>query len=113
MIGGVKYAYIWGPLAAILNLVPYLGAYRWRRPANDHGAGAVQFGQSPCLLVLGFFMAVQFVESNVIIPRMLQGSLNISLLAQLVSTIYWGWLWGAVGIILGRANHRRPQSVLR
>jgi len=27
MIGGVNYPYIWGPLAAVLNLVPYVGAY--------------------------------------------------------------------------------------
>jgi AI-2 transport protein TqsA len=99
LIGGVKYAYIWGPLAAILNLVPYLGAYVGAVPPMI--MALVQFNSVVAVLaVLGFIMAVQFVESNIIMPRMLQGSLNISLLAQLVSTIYWGWLWGAVGIIL-------------
>lgn len=99
LIGGVKYAYIWGPLAAILNLVPYLGAYVGAVPPMI--MALVQFNSiTAVLLVLAFFMVVQFVESNIIMPRMLQGSLNISLLAQLVSTIYWGWLWGAVGIIL-------------
>ncbi len=99
MIGGVKYAYIWGPLAAVLNLVPYLGAYVGAIPPMI--MALVQFNSlTAVLLVLAFFMVVQFIESNIIMPRMLQGSLNISLLAQLVSTIYWGWLWGAVGIIL-------------
>lgn len=99
LVGGVKYAYIWGPLAAILNLVPYLGAYVGAVPPMI--MALVQFNSlTAVLLVLGFFMAVQFVESNIITPRMLQGSLNISLLAQLISTIYWGWMWGAVGIIL-------------
>lgn len=99
LIGGVKYAYIWGPLAAILNLVPYLGAYVGAIPPMI--MALVQFNSVVAVLaVFGFIMAVQFVESNIIAPRMLQGSLNISLLAQLVSTIYWGWLWGAVGIIL-------------
>jgi predicted PurR-regulated permease PerM len=45
-------------------------------------------------------MAVQFVESNIIVPKMLGRQLNINLLAQLISTIYWGWLWGAIGIVL-------------
>lgn len=99
LIGGVKYAYIWGPLAAILNLVPYVGAFVGAVPPMI--MALVQFNSVfAVLMVLGFIMAVQFVESNIIMPRMLQGSLNISLLAQLVSTIYWGWLWGAVGIIL-------------
>lgn len=99
MIGGIKYAYIWGPLAALLNLVPYVGAFVGAIPPMI--MALVQFNSVlAVLLVLAFIMAVQFVESNIILPRMLQGSLNISLLAQLVSTIYWGWLWGAVGIVL-------------
>ncbi|MGB5105136.1 MAG: AI-2E family transporter [Candidatus Zixiibacteriota bacterium] len=99
MIGGIKYAYIWGPLAAMLNLVPYVGAYVGAVPPMI--MALVQFHSvTAVLLVLAFIMAVQFVESYIVMPRMLQGSLNISLLAQLVSTIYWGWLWGAVGIVL-------------
>lgn len=99
MIGGIKYAYIWGPLAALLNLVPYVGAFVGAVPPMI--MALVQFNSVVAvLLVLAFIMAVQFVESNIIMPRMLQGSLNISLLAQLISTIYWGWLWGAVGIVL-------------
>jgi predicted PurR-regulated permease PerM len=95
----VKYAYIWGPLAAILNLVPYVGAYVGAVPPMI--MALVQFNSvTAVVLVFVFFMAVQFVESNIVTPRMLQGSLNISLLAQLISTLYWGWLWGAIGIIL-------------
>lgn len=99
LIGGVQYAYIWGPLAAMLNLVPYLGAFIGAVPPMI--MALVQFNSLvSVVLVLGFIMAVQFVESNIVMPRMLKGSLNISLLAQLISTIYWGWLWGAVGIVL-------------
>ncbi len=99
LIGGVKYAYIWGPLAAILNLVPYVGAYVGAVPPML--MALVQYNSATAVvLVFAFFMAVQFVESNIVTPRMLQGSLNISLLAQLISTLYWGWLWGAIGIIL-------------
>ncbi len=99
LIGGVKYAYIWGPLAAMLNLVPYIGAYVGAIPPMI--MAFVQFDSFLAVaLVFGFFMVVQFIESNIVMPKMLQGSLNISLLAQLISTIYWGWLWGAIGIIL-------------
>lgn len=99
LIGGVSYPYVWGPLAAILNLVPYAGAYVGAVPPMI--MAYVQFGSIwSSIWVLVFFMAVQFVESNLIAPKLLGKQLNINLLAQLISTIYWGWLWGAVGIVL-------------
>ncbi len=99
LIGGVKYPYIWGPLAAVLNLVPYAGAYVGAIPPMimayiQHGT----FVSSVWVFV--FFMAVQFVESNIVSPKLFGKQLNINLLAQLISTIYWGWLWGALGIVL-------------
>jgi predicted PurR-regulated permease PerM len=99
LIGGIKYAYVWGPLAALLNLVPYAGAYVGAVPPMI--MAYIQHGSIlPAVWVFVFFMVVQFVESNIIVPKMLGRELNINLLAQLVSTIYWGWLWGAIGIVL-------------
>ena len=31
---------------------------------------------------------------------MVGDQLNVSLLVQLLATIFWGWLWGAIGIVL-------------
>jgi AI-2 transport protein TqsA len=99
LIGGINYPYVWGPLAALLNLVPYAGAYVGAIPPMI--MAYVQHGSIlPSIWVFVFFMVVQFVESNIIVPKMLGKQLNINLLAQLVSTIYWGWLWGAIGIVL-------------
>lgn len=57
LIGGIKYAYIWGPLAAMLNLVPYVGAYIGAVPPMI--MALVQFNSvTAVLLVLGFIMAV-------------------------------------------------------
>jgi len=99
LIGGIKYPYVWGPLAALLSLVPYAGAYIGAVPPMI--MAYVQHGSIlPSVWVFVFFMAVQFIESNIIAPKMLGRQLNINLLAQLISTIYWGWLWGAIGIVL-------------
>lgn len=99
LIGGINYPYVWGPLAALLSLVPYAGAYIGAVPPMI--MAYVQHGSIlPSVWVFVFFMAVQFVESNIIVPKMLGRQLNINLLAQLISTIYWGWLWGAIGIVL-------------
>ncbi len=99
LIGGINYPYVWGPLAALLNLVPYAGAYIGAVPPMI--MAYVQHGSIlPAVWVFVFFMAVQFVESNIITPKMVGKQLNINLLAQLITTIYWGWLWGAIGIVL-------------
>lgn len=99
VIGGVDYPYIWGPLAAILNLIPYVGAFIGAIPPMI--MAAVQASSFlPMLWVFLFFMVVQFFESNVITPKLLGDQLNVSLLAQLIATIFWGWLWGALGIVL-------------
>ncbi|TFH57964.1 MAG: AI-2E family transporter [Candidatus Zixiibacteriota bacterium] len=99
LIGGINYPYVWGPLAALLNLVPYAGAYIGAIPPMI--MAYIQHGSFlPAVWVFVFFMAVQFIESNILTPKMLGRQLNINLLAQLISTIYWGWLWGAIGIVL-------------
>jgi predicted PurR-regulated permease PerM len=54
----------------------------------------------PVFWVFIFFMAVQFVESYIISPKLLGKQLNINLVAQWISMIYWGWLWGAAGVVL-------------
>lgn len=99
LLFGVRYAYIWGPLAAVINLVPYVGAVAGGIPPMI--MALIQYDSLTIpLLVFAFTLVVQFVESNLIMPRMFQDSLNVSLFAQLVATVYWGWLWGALGIIL-------------
>jgi predicted PurR-regulated permease PerM len=52
------------------------------------------------LLVLILLGGVQMVMGNVLEPRMMAFSLNLSALLVLVSLIFWGWLWGIWGMIL-------------
>jgi AI-2 transport protein TqsA len=61
VIGGVDYPYIWGPLAALLNLIPYVGAFIGAIPPMI--MAAVQASSFlPMLWVFVFFMVVQFFE---------------------------------------------------
>ena len=99
LIFGVNYAYVWGPLAAVLNLVPYVGAVVGMIPPAI--VAAIQTGGiMTSIWVLVCFEAVQLVESNVITPKLIGDKVNLNLLAVLLSTIYWGWLWGMLGVIL-------------
>jgi AI-2 transport protein TqsA len=96
---GVNYAYIWGPLAGVLNLVPYVGSIIGAIPPVI--VAAIQFGKvMPALWVLLLFVVFQNLEGNLIEPKLIGDRLNLSPLAVLISVMFWTWLWGAIGIIL-------------
>ncbi|MDH4223194.1 MAG: AI-2E family transporter [candidate division Zixibacteria bacterium] len=96
---GIKYAYIWGPLAGLLNLIPYIGPFFGLIPPLI--VAGIQFKSFlPMLWVLIFYEAVQILEGNFVTPKLLENKINLSSLAILVSFMFWAWLWGAIGIIL-------------
>jgi predicted PurR-regulated permease PerM len=99
LIIGVNYAYIWGPLAGILNLIPYVGSIIGAVPPLI--VAGVQFQAiMPMIWVLLLFVIFQNLEGNVISPKLIGDKLNLSPLAVLVSVMFWTWLWGAIGIVL-------------
>jgi len=99
LIIGVNYAYIWGPLAGLLNLVPYVGSIIGAIPPLI--VAGVEFKAiMPMIWVLLLFVIFQNLEGNVISPKLIGDKLNLSPLAVLVSVMFWTWLWGAIGIIL-------------
>ncbi len=99
LIMDVSYAYVWGPLAAALNLIPYIGSIIGMVPPAIM-AGVQTGGIVLPLWVVAFFVIIQLVESNVITPKLVGDKVNLNLLAVLLSTVYWGWLWGMVGVLL-------------
>jgi len=52
------------------------------------------------LLVLASLGVLQFLVGNLIEPMVLGDRLNLSPLVVLLSLIFWGWLWGLVGMLL-------------
>jgi len=52
------------------------------------------------LLVTISLMAMQFIMGNVLEPQIMGKSMNLSPIVILLSLIFWGWLWGVVGMFL-------------
>ena len=50
-------------------------------------------------MLLGFAV-VNLVLGNILEPRIMGRRLGLSPLAVLLSLIFWGWVWGAVGLLL-------------
>lgn len=99
LIMNVNYAYIWGPLAAVLNLIPYVGAIIGAIPPI--AVAGISKGSLTAMIAPGLlFLVVQILESNLITPKLTSDSVNLNPLAVLVASIIWGYLWGGIGVIL-------------
>ncbi len=96
---GVDFPMVWGFLAFLLNFIPNVGSLV--AVVLPCILSLLQFDTllQP-ILVLILLGVVQTVMGNILEPRMMAFSLNLSPLLVLVSLIFWGWLWGLWGMVL-------------
>ena len=96
---GVDFYLLWGILAFLLNFIPNVGSIIAVFPPVL--ISLLQFDTfGPVLSVMVGLGAVQMTIGNVIEPRIMGRSLNLSTLVVFVSMIFWGWLWGMIGVVL-------------
>jgi AI-2 transport protein TqsA len=95
---GVDFPLFWGLVTFLAHYIPSLGA------VLSVGLPAIflflQFSPGMALLIALLNAALQFTVGNVIEPRVMGESMNLSTLLVLLSLIFWGWLWGPWGMIL-------------
>jgi predicted PurR-regulated permease PerM len=95
----IPHALLWGILAALLRLVPYIGTLiATAFPVAM--ALAVFPGGKHALLIVGMFLVLELIVSNIIEPWLYGVHTGISSLAILVAAVFWSILWGPVGLIL-------------
>ncbi len=90
---------MWGGLAALLNLLPYIGPLTMMLVLSLFGLAS----ERVLLLALApalSYVALHTVESNVVTPILMGRRLQISPVAILAALIYFGWVWGIVGVFL-------------
>lgn len=96
---GIRHAILFGFLTAVMTIIPYIGifisallpiAMAWiTKDSIWYPVG-----------VVAVFTFVQYLEANVIFPRVVAEQLNVSTWATLVAIIAGGILWGVSGMIL-------------
>lgn len=99
LIVGVDFAAFWGFIIFLLNYIPTVGSLLATLfPAT---LALIQFPTPvPFFVVLGGIGIVQFLVGNVLEPRMMGSSLNISPLVVILSLALWGSIWGIAGMFL-------------
>lgn len=98
---GMDFAIIWGVLAFLLNFIPNIGSFFVI--IITCLMGIIQFYPHDIVrmvLVIFFMNGIQFTIGNVLEPRMHGRRLDISPFLILFSLLFWGWIWGFVGMFL-------------
>ena len=96
---GVPHSLLWGALGTLLRFVPYIGTpVAALFPMGM--AMAVFPGWSQVGLVFALFLILEVTIANFIEPWLYGSHIGVSSLAILVAAIFWGMLWGPVGLVL-------------
>lgn len=96
---GMPNAALWGLLAGVLRFVPYVGAVLGAvLPTLIAFAIAPDWVQP--FLVLGLIVGCDLILGQLIEPLLFGESTGITPLALIMSALFWGVLWGPVGLLL-------------
>ncbi len=96
---GVELSVFWALSYSILNVLPFVGAFLGLIPPIL--ISVVQFGgiQKGVILII-ICIVLHLVYANLLIPRFTGPRTQLTPLISLVAMMYWGFLWGGIGILL-------------
>jgi predicted PurR-regulated permease PerM len=106
LVLGVRYAVLLGVIAGVLEVVPRVGPVLSTVPAVAVALvnPSTVFPDLPrvvfVLLVLGLYILVQAAENNILVPRILGGSVNLPPAVMLVGALAGAAVGGIIGILL-------------
>jgi predicted PurR-regulated permease PerM len=95
---GIKYALLISVLAALLNVIPYLGIY------TAMGISMIitfANGTPSQALTVGIvFIIAHFLDANVILPRVVGGNVKLNPLITIIAVLTGKLVWGIPGMFL-------------
>jgi AI-2 transport protein TqsA len=95
---GVDFPVLWGVAAFILNFIPTLGSIIAAVPTVL--LALVDLGPGRALLVALGYVVVNLILGNFVEPTLMGRKLGLSTLVVFLSLVFWGWVWGPVGMLL-------------
>jgi predicted PurR-regulated permease PerM len=96
---GVKYGILIGCIGAILNLIPYLGGIiAIALPVLM--ATVTKDGYSTQLGVIVAYIVIQFIDNNILVPRIVSSKVQINALMSIIVVLLGNALWGLSGMFL-------------
>jgi predicted PurR-regulated permease PerM len=97
---GLNNAAVWGVVAAVLDLIPYIGAVVMC--AASSVVALLQFGALEMALgVAGISIGLHIVSGYLLTPWLTSRASRLSAVVVFIGVLAWGWLWGVWGLLLG------------
>lgn len=97
---GMDYPFLTGLASGLLNLIPYIGVVAaWLPPLL---IGLRQYHTlAPFLGLAAMLTFFHIIAGNVLFPALVGRRVRLNAVAVTVSLLFWGWMWGAIGLLLG------------
>jgi len=100
LIVGLPYPVVLGILSGTLSIVPYLGLPLALLPGVVVGLVSFESG-GPFLVVVAAVTMLHLVAANYLTPKLVGGGVRLNATASTVALLFFGWLWGGMGLLLG------------
>jgi predicted PurR-regulated permease PerM len=99
-LAGLRFGLAIGLMAGLLSFIPYVGAIIGGVLAI--GVGLVQFwpDYTSVLIIIGIFVAGQFIEGNFLSPKLVGGSIGLHPVWLMFALFAFGYVFGFVGLLL-------------
>jgi predicted PurR-regulated permease PerM len=96
---GLDFPFLTGLVSGLCNLVPYLGVVlSWIPPML---VGLKQYQTiGPFLGIFAMLTFFHLITANLLIPALVGWRVRLNALALTVALLFWGWLWGPLGLLL-------------
>jgi len=95
---GLKYFFVFGLIVGITNIIPYFGAIIAMVPVVAYAIITKETGPNPFIVVL-VNLVLQTIEGNIFQPVIMGKQLQIHPLLIIVSILFFGSLFGTLGVI--------------
>ena len=97
---GVNNAAVWGVLAGVTNLIPYVGTMLIC--GSSAVVALMQFGTlKMALAVAAVSIVLHIVSGYVLTPWLTSRTSRLNAVVVFIGVLAWGWLWGVWGLLLG------------
>ncbi|MDP4625407.1 MAG: AI-2E family transporter [Akkermansiaceae bacterium] len=97
-IAGLDFFVLWGILAFFFNFIPVIGSIIAGVPPTI--LALLVAGAPNAVLVAGGYLLINNFLGNFVEPMLVGRRFGISTLIVIVSVLFWGWLWGPLGMLL-------------
>ena len=100
LLVGLPYPVVLGILSGTLSIVPYLGLPLALLPGGIVGLVSFESG-GPFLVVVASVTVLHLAAANYLTPKLVGGEVRLNATASTVALLFFGWLWGGMGLVLG------------